>query len=60
MEAPAFGDGIRIDIDTDRVDALAADRTALWERVSSADFLTLNEKREAVGYAPVEGGDRLG
>jgi HK97 family phage portal protein len=58
--APAFGDGIRIDIDTDRVDALAADRTALWERVSSADFLTLNEKREAVGYAPVEGGDRLG
>jgi hypothetical protein len=22
--------------------------------------LTLNEKREAVGYAPVEGGDRLG
>jgi len=58
--APAFGDGIRIDIDTDRVDALASDRTALWERVSSADFLTLNEKREAVGYAPVEGGDRLG
>jgi HK97 family phage portal protein len=58
--APAFGDGIRIDIDTDRVDALAADRTALWQRVSSADFLTLNEKREAVGYAPVEGGDRLG
>ncbi|WP_441276928.1 phage portal protein [Tardiphaga sp. 172_B4_N1_3] len=58
--APEFGDGIRIDIDTDRVDALAADRTALWERVSSADFLTLNEKREAVGYAPVEGGDRLG
>jgi HK97 family phage portal protein len=58
--APAFGDGIRVDIDTDRVDALAADRTALWERVSSADFLTLNEKREAVGYAPVEGGDRLG
>ncbi|MGM4918774.1 phage portal protein [Tardiphaga sp. 813_E8_N1_3] len=58
--APQFGDAIRIDIDTDRVDALAADRTALWERVSSADFLTLNEKREAVGYAPVEGGDRLG
>jgi HK97 family phage portal protein len=58
--APQFGEGIRIEIDTDRVDALASDRTALWERVSSADFLTLNEKREAVGYAPVEGGDRLG
>jgi HK97 family phage portal protein len=58
--APEFGERIRIEIDTDRVDALAADRTALWERVSGADFLTLNEKREAVGYAPVEGGDRLG
>jgi len=58
--APAFGDGIRVTIDTDRIDALSADRAALWERVSNAAFLTLNEKREAVGYAPVEGGDRLG
>jgi HK97 family phage portal protein len=58
--APDFGDGIRVAIDTDRIDALAADRSALWERVSAAPFLTLNEKREAVGYAPVEGGDRLG
>ena len=40
--------------------ALASDRSALWARVSAAEFLTLNEKREAVGYAPVEGGDRLG
>jgi HK97 family phage portal protein len=57
--SPQFGDAIRIVIDTDRIDALASDRAALWERVSGADFLTLNEKREAVGYAPVEGGDRL-
>jgi HK97 family phage portal protein len=57
--APQFGDGIRVVIDTDRIDALAADRAALWERVSAAAFLTLNEKREAVGYAPIEGGDRL-
>ena len=57
--APQFGDGIRLSIDTDRIDALAADRAALWERVSNAAFLTLNEKREAVGYAPFEGGDRL-
>jgi HK97 family phage portal protein len=57
--APQFGDGIRGAIDTDRIDALAADRFALWQRVSAADFLTLNEKREAVGYAPLDGGDRL-
>ncbi|WP_022721493.1 phage portal protein [Rhodopseudomonas sp. B29] len=58
--APQFGDGIRLVIDTDRIDALATDRAALWQRVSGAAFLTLNEKREAVGYAPIEGGDRLG
>lgn len=57
---PQFSDDIRVAIDTDRIDALAADRVALWERVNDAAFLTLNEKREAVGYAPVEGGDRLG
>jgi HK97 family phage portal protein len=58
--APQFGDDIRVMIDTDRIDALSADRAALWDRVSTADFLTLNEKREAVGYGPVDGGDRLG
>jgi phage portal protein BeeE len=57
--SPQFGDGIRIVVDPDRIDALAADRAALWERVNNAAFLTLNEKREAVGYAPIEGGDRL-
>jgi HK97 family phage portal protein len=58
--APQFGDGIRVMIDSDRIDALSADRAALWDRVSNADFLTLNEKRDAVGYGPVQGGDRLG
>jgi HK97 family phage portal protein len=57
--APQFGDGLRLVIDTDKIDALAADRTALWDRLTNAPFLTLNEKREAVGYAPVPGGDRL-
>jgi HK97 family phage portal protein len=56
--SPQFGEAIRVTIDTDRIDALAADRAALWDRVSNAPFLTLNEKREAVGYGPVAGGDR--
>lgn len=54
-----FGGELRIAIDTDRIDALASDRAALWDRVAAAPFLTLNEKREATGYAPVDGGDRL-
>ena len=47
---------------------LRPDLDALWPRARSArrsarvrksDFLTINEKRAAVGYGAVEGGDRL-
>ncbi len=47
---------LRLWFDADQVDALSADRAALWERVAKADFLTVNEKRAAVGYQPVEEG----
>lgn len=55
--APAYGGELRLAIDSDRIEALNSDRAALWDRVTAAPFLTLNEKRIAVGYAPVEGGD---
>jgi HK97 family phage portal protein len=55
---PAFGN-VRLAVDADQLDALASDRAALWSRISDAPFLTVNEKRAAVGYAAVEGGDRL-
>jgi HK97 family phage portal protein len=57
--APAFGEGLRIEVDTDDLSALAKDRAALWEQVAKADFLTVNEKRQATGYSPIEGGDGL-
>jgi HK97 family phage portal protein len=57
--APSCGANLRLAVDGDRIDALAADRAALWARVTAAPFLTLNEKRIATGYAPVEGGDRV-
>jgi phage portal protein BeeE len=57
--APVFGAELRLAVDTDRIDALSADRAALWERVTKAPFLTVNEQRAAVGYGPIEGGDRL-
>lgn len=50
--APAFGTDLRLEPDADRVDGLAAEREALWARISAADFLTDDEKREAVGYGP--------
>jgi HK97 family phage portal protein len=58
--APSFGEGIRLVVDIDNVPALAKDRAALWEQVGKAQFLTINERREAVGFSPVEGGERLG
>jgi HK97 family phage portal protein len=57
--APAFGGQIRLAIDADELPALAADRAALWEQVGKAAFLTANEKREMLGFSPVEGGERL-
>ena len=54
--APAFGGGSDLGADLDRIEALAEDRAALWARVGKAAFLTVDEKREDVGYAPLEGG----
>lgn len=47
---PMFGDDLRLDYDLDAVSALSPRREALWERISKADFLTAEEKRQAVGY----------
>jgi HK97 family phage portal protein len=57
--SPAFGAGLRLAVDTDRIEALSADRAALWDRVTKAPFLTLNEKRVATGYGAIEGGDHF-
>jgi HK97 family phage portal protein len=55
--APSFGNGLALVVDADRIEALSADRAALWERVTKAPFLTVNEKRASVGYGAVAGGD---
>jgi phage portal protein BeeE len=68
--APAFagdgsvaraGDAVPLELrpDLDAVEALSTEREALWERVRRSDFLTVNEKRAAVGYGAIDGGDQL-
>src|SRR4051794_18015542 len=51
---PAFGgragQGLILEPDLDAIEALSTEREALWRRVTAADFLTADEKREAVGY----------
>jgi HK97 family phage portal protein len=58
--APRFGENLRLGYDSDAVDALALEREAVWDRLSNTNFLTMNERRAAAGYSPVEGGDALG
>lgn len=57
--APAFGEDIRLGYDPDEIPALAPRRAEKWERLSQADFLTVDEKREAVGYEATAGGDQV-
>jgi HK97 family phage portal protein len=52
---PRFGSNLRLSFDADAVDALNAEREALWSRVGNADYLTTDEKRAAVGYGKLEG-----
>ena len=47
---PLFGKDLHLGYDIDRIDGMAADRNALWARIGSAEFLTDDEKREALGY----------
>jgi len=56
---PMYGDDLELDYDPDEVSALAVRRDTQWNKLQGTDFLTINEKRHAVGYGPIEGGDVL-
>jgi HK97 family phage portal protein len=56
----AWWPGVRLTIDIDQVTALAEDRERLWAQVSAADFLSREEKREMLGFAPKDSGASLG
>ncbi|MDQ0454291.1 phage portal protein [Rhizobium paknamense] len=45
-----YGAALRLEPDLDQVEGLSAERDALWARVGAADFLSDEEKRQAVGY----------
>ncbi len=49
---PYFGDDLRLGYDLDGIQALSPKREAMWQKIAAADFLTENEKRQAVGYGP--------
>jgi len=58
--APMYkGEGLTIAYDTDSISALSHRREKVWKRIQEAEFMTVNEKRAAVGLSSVEGGDGI-
>ena len=56
---PQFGTDLCIGYDMDAIEAFAPRREKAWARISGADFMTVNEKRIALGLSPLDGGDVL-
>lgn len=57
--APRFGDDISVSFDADGIEALAPRRDKVWQRLAACDFMTVNEKRRALGLSPIDGGDAV-
>jgi len=57
--APFYEDDISLVINKDSLDIFASDREMQWQRIKQADFLTTNEKREALGFAALDGQDEI-
>lgn len=52
-------ENLYLQFDMDSIPALATRREKVWKQLSNASFLTVNEKRRALGYEPISGGDCL-
>lgn len=46
--------GLRLSYDEDQIPALAPRRESMWDKVNAAKFLSIDEKREALGYGVYE------
>lgn len=56
---PLFGDGLELSYDRDSIEALQEERGKKYSYLAQADWLTINDKRDATGYEPLEEGDVL-
>jgi hypothetical protein len=52
--SPTLNIPLELRPDLDAVEALSPEREALWARLDKATFLTADEKRAAIGYAPLD------
>ena len=55
-----LGNGeIELRPDLDQVPAIVEKKQTLWQMVEVSTSLTINEKRDAMGYEPIDGGEQL-
>ena len=54
---PKFGSNLQLQYDADEVPALAPKRESLWNQINETNFMTLNEKRQSLGFSAIPGGD---
>ena len=54
---PLYGEGLYLWYDEEMIPALEPLRKDKSERINAAGYLTVNEKREAMGYDTIDGGD---
>jgi phage portal protein BeeE len=47
---------VKLAVDTDQISELAEDRTALWQAVGAASFLSDAEKRDMLGFPSTSSG----
>lgn len=56
---PRYGENLELCFDQDAIPALMVRRREKWEMIGQTDVLTINEKRLALGFDAIEGGDVL-
>jgi len=54
-----FGQWLELTYDLDSVSALSSRRDSLWKRIEDSSFMTINEKRAAMGLPPLTDGNTL-
>ncbi|MDG1437255.1 MAG: phage portal protein [Rickettsiaceae bacterium] len=54
-----YGEELLVDFDRESISVLTERRENLWSKISSANFMTINEKRSFVGLGPIENGGDL-
>jgi len=61
MIAADWSDWFEVDLrpDLDNVPAIADKKSTVWDMVEKSTVLTINEKRERMGFQPIDGGDVL-